>query len=66
MSDIEKDLENQIAEISAAVEEGKITPEDGEAVLKEIESAMEALGVAKKELLVSKLVTAINVAKAVI
>jgi len=63
MSNIEKDLENQIAEITSAIQSGDLSPTDGHLVLKEIESALKALNLAKKEVLVQKLVTALTIAK---
>jgi len=66
MSDIEKDLEKQIEDIQSAVEKGTISPEEGEAVLREIASALDALGLAKKEVLAQRLVTAITVAKSLV
>lgn len=66
MSDIEKDLEKQINDTVSAIESGALTPEEGKMILEEIEKAMDALGLAQKEILVRNIVKGITLAKSLL
>ena len=63
---IEKDLEEQIVTVEKLMENGDLSQEEATMVLNEIQSALEAHGLAKQEVFVARLATAVNIAKSLI
>ena len=63
---IEKDLEEQIVTVEKLMENGELSQEEATMVLNEIQSALETHGLAKQEVFVARLATAVNIAKSLI